>query len=104
MTESPHRFPITGSGAVPLSSCTSLDSMIACGRKAKAACQKCKFDQPLDLVALRERVGGSYCLIDRRSKCVNCGGWVRFFYLQGIWHGMRTMDGKQRWMKLGMRL
>jgi hypothetical protein len=74
--------------------------MIAIGRQAKAMCEKCSFDAELDLDALRSRVGGDYCLIDRRSKCRICGGWVRFFYLQGIWRGMWTDEGSSRWISV----
>lgn len=72
----------------------------------EARCNKCDFIQRVDIAALAEKVGLTYQLWDRRSRCKQpgCDGWVRFFGARGgvflpLW-SERTVA---RWMRADTR-
>jgi hypothetical protein len=67
----------------------TLDAAIAHGARIKGACQICYGNRDIDLVALRELKGGSYCLVNARAfRCPftpGCPGKPRFHYLLGVY-------------------
>lgn len=74
--------------------------MIVTERPVKAACDYCRAEKPVNLERLRERVGGSYSLLNRRCRCVltpGCAGWVRFHYLHGVWRPLWDEATMLRW-------
>ena len=78
----------------------SLDAGIAEGAKFRVMCTGCSSCKDVDLVALRERVGGAYSLIDRRCRCrltQGCSGWNRFYYLQGCYRPLWSDAASARW-------
>ncbi|RDV06453.1 hypothetical protein DXH95_03230 [Sphingorhabdus pulchriflava] len=88
------------SAHIILESCRSLDRMIATERQVKGSCSHCHAEQSVDLDQLRRRVGGSYSLFNRRCRCAltpGCPGWVRFFYLHGVWRPLWDEGTMLRW-------
>jgi|JI10StandDraft_1071094.scaffolds.fasta_scaffold2386218_2 hypothetical protein len=79
----------------------TLDAAIEEGAPIRASCTKCRQWQDVDLVVLRERVGGSYSLINRRTRCritEGCNGWNRFHYLLGVFRPLWDDATSDRWM------
>jgi len=75
----------------------NLDAMVAEGARVRVWCETCKQCRDVDLVALRERCGGSYSLIDRRCRCrltLGCAGWNMFIYLHGVFRPLKTLPGR----------
>lgn len=57
-----------------------------------------------EIVALAEKVGRDYSLVDRRCRCKltpGCTGWNRFEYLHGIYRRLGTEAGRARWLLEG---
>lgn len=66
----------------------------------EARCNRCSFQQPVDIAALAEKVGPSYVLWDRRSRCKQCDGWVRFFGARGgVFLPLWSDKAVERWMR-----
>jgi hypothetical protein len=60
-------------------------------------CKRCRV---VDLAKLREIKGGSYSLINRRTRCKlkpGCTGWVRFHYLHGVMRPLWDEATGRRW-------
>lgn len=79
----------------------SLDALIAENQPIRVACTECREWREVDLVALRERVGGSYSLLNRRCPCrltPGCNGWNAFLYQQGVFRPLRDEETAARWM------
>jgi hypothetical protein len=59
----------------------------------------CSREIDIDLAALIEKVGRDYSLINRRCRCrtPGCPGWMRFFYLHGVYRRMWTDACADRW-------
>lgn len=65
----------------------TLDAAIADEARIMGLCSTCEQYRDVDLGALREIKGGSYSLINRRTRCKltpGCPGWVKFHYLHGV--------------------
>lgn len=71
--------------------------MVASGREAYAWCHECGHQRQVDIAALAGRVGGDYSLINRRSRCPRCGGWVRFHYRQAALYPMWDDEMSWQW-------
>jgi hypothetical protein len=52
--------------------------MLAAGREAYAWCHECGLQKQIDIEELAGRVGADYSLINRRTRCPRCEGWMRF--------------------------
>lgn len=79
----------------------SLDRMIASNVRVMASCTRCREFRDLDLVALRDRVGGTYSLVNRRCPCrltPGCKGWNRFHYMHGVMRPLSDDDTWARWL------
>jgi hypothetical protein len=79
----------------------SLDVMIAKGALVQVGCDTCVDYRQLDLKALREKMGGSYSLVNRRTRCRltnDCKGWNRFFYLNGLYRPLWDDSATDRWI------
>lgn len=85
-----------------------LDSGMTLGNYLKTTipvevrCNTCDFIQPVDIVALAEKVGMEYQLWDRRSRCKQpgCQGWNRFFSARGgVFLPLWSDKAARRWMK-----
>lgn len=77
----------------------SLGAMIDADAKIQVQCKKCRrlkrFSRD-DLIALAEKVGRDYSLINRRCRCrltPGCDGWNRFSYLLGVYRPLWDEDG-----------
>ncbi len=75
----------------------SLDLMIEYGIKCRVICSLCRACRDIDLEALREKVGGSYSLWNRRCRCrltPGCRGWNMFMHNGhgGFYNIMRDPD------------
>lgn len=86
----------------------TLDASLAQERPVviKAHCPKCGEWREVDLAALREKVGGSYSLVNRRSPCrltPGCEGWVKFHYLNGVVRPLWDDSAEARWMQMELR-
>lgn len=78
----------------------TLDAGIAANAHIRGICMVCHRYRDVDLVKLREIKGGSYSLINRRTRCKlkpDCPGWVRFFYLHGVMRGLWDDETNLRW-------
>ncbi|MDR6511478.1 hypothetical protein J2792_002350 [Novosphingobium capsulatum] len=83
-----------------------LDAMIEVNAHVRAYCGVCKKYQDIDIPALRERVGGSYSLLNRRCKCrltPGCKGWNKFMYLHGVMRILADEETRRRWESDWMR-
>lgn len=72
----------------------NLDALIEEGVPIRVWCTGCKVSRDVDLVALREKVGGSYSLQNRRCRCrltPGCPGWNQFDYLLGVFRPLRDL-------------
>jgi hypothetical protein len=70
----------------------TLDGLIAGGHPVRVWCDRCGVWREIDLIALRDRVGGDYSLINRRTRCrltEGCAGWNRFTYQHGVFRPLR---------------
>ena len=79
----------------------TLDAMIEAGRPVRVSCDTCQQSKALDLETLREKVGGSYSLVNRRCRCrltPGCRGWNRFFYINGVYRPLWDYQTADRWM------
>lgn len=68
----------------------------------EARCNKCAFQQSVNIAALAEKCGESYQLWDRRSRCKKpgCEGWVRFFGARGgVFLPLWSDKAAARWMR-----
>lgn len=77
----------------------SLDALIAAKVPVKALCTLCGAHDVIDLEALREKVGGSYSLWNRRCRCrltPGCDGCNRFRYVNGMAWPMWDDEGECR--------
>ncbi|WP_408585892.1 hypothetical protein [Novosphingobium sp.] len=80
----------------------TLDAMVEHGTQIRVYCTRCKECRDVDLVGLRERVGGGYSLINRQCKCrltPGCAGWNRFTYLHGVFRNLRDERSDVRFMR-----
>lgn len=84
----------------------TLDTMIEATTdsfQVKVMCDRCGTARLLDraaLEALRERVGGTYSLINRRCSCRlrrGCNGWNRFHYQSGVMRPLWDDVAVARW-------
>ena len=94
-----------GSRSIALDGVATLGKIIDGRREIQVWCDKCqvyrRFTQD-EMVALAEKVGRDYSLVDRRCRCrltPGCDGWNRFDFLQGVYRPMTTPDGNAYWMK-----
>lgn len=77
----------------------TLDTAIAAGGQIRLWCSSCRQNRDVDLVALRDRVGGSYSLRNRRCRCrltPGCPGWNEFDYLNGVFRPLREIEVVER--------
>ena len=81
-----------GPNRLPPNACADLDTMIVSGVAVRATCWGCGAWEPVDLRALRNKVGGTYSLIDRRTACrkPGCAGRVRFSFVTA--QGFRPLE------------
>jgi hypothetical protein len=76
----------------------SLGAMIDGGARIQAVCTVCRRFKRFtkdELMALAERVGRDYRLINRRCRCrlkPGCDGWNRFYYLSGVYRPLWEED------------
>ncbi len=78
----------------------SLDALIGADLGVRAMCTACPGHLDIDLLALREKVGGAYSLFNRRCACritPGCGGWNRFYCMKGMAQGMWDDATAHRW-------
>lgn len=78
----------------------SLDSLIEQGVRVTVSCTLCNAHDVVDLVALRDKVGGNYSLWNRRCRCrltEGCTGWNRFRYVNGMAWAMWDDEVARRW-------
>lgn len=78
----------------------SLDRLIEQGVRVTVSCTLCNAYNVVDLVALREKVGGAYSLWNRRCRCrltEGCTGWNRFRYINGMAWAMWDDEGTRHW-------
>lgn len=71
--------------------------MLEAEREAHAWCHECHFQQQIDIPALAARVGNDYSLINRRTRCPNCGAWMNFHYRQAALYPMWDDEMSWRW-------
>lgn len=79
----------------------TLDAAIEGSADITVRCTVCGGQRPVDLVALREKVGGSYSLVNRRCRCrftAGCPGWNVFDYLHGVRRPLRDPETFAKWM------
>lgn len=79
----------------------TLDAAIADDARIMGVCSTCGQYRDVDLVALREIKGGSYSLINRRTRCKltpGCQGWVKFHYLHGVFRPLWDEAAEARWL------
>lgn len=88
------RYPVRVTG----SWLQSIGAMIDGDAKIQATCTKCgrfkRFTHE-DLVALGEKIGRDYCLINKRTRCrlkPGCDGVNRFYYLNGVYRPLWDED------------
>lgn len=81
----------------------TLGVMIDNGTVVQAYCAECRayrrFTQE-DLIALAEKVGRDYSLVNRRCRCrltPGCRGWNKFQYLLGVMRQLADVDVQDRW-------
>lgn len=82
----------------------SLGAMIDGDAQIQAICNRCgrlkRFTRE-DLERLAAKVGRDYSLINRRTRCrlkQGCEGWVRFYYLMGVYRPLWDEDHAwRRW-------
>lgn len=81
----------------------TLGAMIDGDAKVQVWCDACKASRRFtreDLVALAERKGRDYSLINRRCRCrltPGCKGWNKFDYLLGVYRPLADTDTHDRW-------
>lgn len=77
----------------------NLGAMIDGDANIQTTCTKCRRTKRFtkdDLIALAEKVGRDYSLINRRCRCrlkPGCDGWNRFHYLLGVYRPLWDEDG-----------
>lgn len=79
----------------------SLDAAIEADGKIKVHCLKCDKRAQVDLVALREKVGGHFTLKNRRTPCrltPGCSGWNKFKFLHGVYRNLWDDKTELKWM------
>lgn len=84
----------------------TLDAMIEADALIRVHCEQCNAWQDIDLVALREKVGGAYSLLNHRCRCrltEGCGGWNRFLYRGGVMRDLAEPDVRDRWLQESIR-
>lgn len=82
----------------------TLDASIRACVEISASCTACKKWQELDLLALREKVGRGYSLINRRTRCritPGCEGWNLFHYKSGPYRPLWDARTAERWARDG---
>ena len=81
----------------------NLGAMIEADAVISVSCTKCGKSRKLahaDLIALADKVGHEYTLINRRCRCrlsISCTGWNRFHYLNGVFYPLWDEKGLARW-------
>lgn len=87
-------------GSIALEGVSTLDKIIRNEREIQVWCEKCRalhvFTQA-ELIALAEKVGPEFSLIDRRCRCrltPGCSGWNRFDFKCGVFRPMMTQAGR----------
>jgi hypothetical protein len=79
----------------------TVGAMIDHGAEIRVLCTGCKAWRDVDLVALVERVGRSYSLVNRRCACrltPGCGGWNRFYYRQAVFRPLWSDEVGSKWL------
>ncbi|MCT2398547.1 hypothetical protein [Novosphingobium mangrovi (ex Huang et al. 2023)] len=82
-----------------LDAVATLELIIRREREIQVWCDTCRVYREFthaDLVALAERVGPQFSLIDRRCRCrltPGCNGWNRFNFKAGVFRPMSTPEG-----------
>jgi hypothetical protein len=79
----------------------TLDSAVQEGGLIRAGCSTCGQWKDVDLEALRKVKGGSYSLVNRRTRCrmtPDCTGWARFHYEHGVMRPLWDDGAAERWM------
>lgn len=74
--------------------------MLDAGARIRANCTECTY-RDVDLERLVAIKGRDYCLINRRCRCTitaGCGGWVRFYYLCGVYRPLWDEATGMRWV------
>ena len=78
-------------------------SMIDSGEEVRAFCSgRCMLFPGfavVDLARVRAVKGGDYSLINKRTRCKSCGGWVKFHYCNGVYRPLWDDATAMRWMK-----
>jgi NAD-dependent SIR2 family protein deacetylase len=69
------------------------------GATVSAHCSRCGGDWPVDAAKLAELKGDAYSLVGRRTRCRQCGGWVKFHVLHGVMRPLWTDADIARWMR-----
>lgn len=65
----------------------------------EARCDTCSLKQAIDIAALAAKVGTEYKLWDRRCRCKQCGGWVKFYGARGgVFLPLWSDKAVARWM------
>lgn len=85
---------------------STLEKIIRVGWEIQTWCDKCRAFHRFtegEIVALAERVGYDFSLVNRRCRCrltPGCDGWNRFDYLAGVYRPMTEPD---EWIRQRMR-
>lgn len=86
---------------IVLDAVSTLAKIIRNEREIQVWCEKCRalhvFTQA-ELIALAEKVGPEFSLIDRRCRCrltPGCDGWNRFDFKCGVFRPMSTPEGRE---------
>ncbi len=77
--------------------------MLAAGREAYAWCHECGLQKLIDIEQLAGRVGADYSLMNRRTRCPRCDGWMRFHYRQASLFPMWDTEMSWRWDAIDRR-
>jgi hypothetical protein len=80
----------------------TLDAMIETDARIRVGCDQCKVWRDVDLVGLREKVGGDYSLLNRRCRCrltAGCDGWTTLQYCSGVFRHLAEPEVRDRWLR-----
>lgn len=93
------------SGGIFLGGYRTLKLIIDCSRTLKVLCTECRGDHTFtqdEIIALAEKVGLDFCVVNRRCRCrltPGCTGWNRFYGMFGVFHPLWDDERAVIWME-----
>lgn len=78
----------------------TLGEMIERDCRVRVICERCHEWKEVDVVALAERVGRDYSLINRRCPCrlrQGCKGWNRFYFKLMVFRPLWSDERSKQW-------